>query len=70
MAVISACDSDSVTDDCLDHKSVLKVTDAVTLPRLAPFDTCKKREDAFKKKKNLPSTETTDAACTAAVPTV
>lgn len=39
MAVISAADSESVADDGLDHESVLKVTDAVTLLCLTPLDT-------------------------------
>jgi len=49
MAVISASDLEPVTDDGLDHKSVLKVTDAVTLLRLTPLNTWKIREDAFRK---------------------
>lgn len=39
MAVISSSDLDSVADDGLDHKGVLKVTDAVALLCLAPLNT-------------------------------
>lgn len=49
MAVISATDSDSVADHCLDHKSVFKVADVVALPCLTSLDACKRREDAFRK---------------------
>lgn len=39
MAVISTSDLEPVTDDSLDHKSVLKVADVVTLLSLTPFNT-------------------------------
>lgn len=39
MAVISASDLDPVADDCLNHKSVFEVTNAVALFRLTPLNT-------------------------------
>lgn len=47
MAVISVSDLEPVADDCLHHKSVLKVTDAVALLCLTPLNTWK-RKRAFR----------------------
>lgn len=40
-------DSEPVADHGLNHKSVLKVTNAVAPLCLAPLDTCNREEDAF-----------------------